>query len=394
LSPTRGFALLCGQGGHIHEVLSDTLGAGSALETGMPFVRLAAPGGLHKALSFLSEVNTLGAAYNWEINILLNGSVRTLHFTGGRNADQVLIAAAENGQFALHLFDEMMRITNEQANALRAAAKNGNPDDQLFDEISRLNNELVGMQRQLAKQNAELEHLNQEKNRFLGMAAHDLRNPLHAILALSDMMLDEGPDSMGDEYQEFLKDIHVSSQFMAGLVDNLLDVSKIEAGVLQLELAMEDLGALVEHNAARNRILSIKKGVEVITELQPVPPALLDRAKMEQVLNNLLSNAVKFSDPGRTVRVLLQEQDGQILLRVQDEGRGIPPELREKLFQPFQRGQRGTEGEVSSGLGLAIVRRIVEGHDGRIWLESEVGQGTTFFVAIPVRIKAVESGQG
>jgi len=134
-----------------------------------------------------------------------------------------------------------------------------------------------------------------------------------------------------------------------------------------------------------NRVLAAKKQIEIELMDEPLPLLLLDASKIEQVLNNLLSNAIKFSPPRTTIRVRVARADDQILLAVQDQGPGIPPNELDKLFKPFQRTSvKSTAGEKGTGLGLSIVKKIVEGHHGKIWVESQVGQGTTFFVALPL----------
>jgi len=383
MSERRGIALHCDTNGVILRVVSDDLGLGEHARPGMPFARLAARGNLDKALSFMVEVNQAGAAYDWEINIAFSGGTKTLHFTGGKVGDDLLIVAAENGQFAVALFEEMMRISNEQTNALRAALKGNARDQDLFDEISRLNNELVSMQRELAKKNAELEQLNREKNRFLGMAAHDLRNPLNAILAYSEILKEEDPASLGGEYQESVELIYHSSEFMLNLVEDLLDVSRIESGTLTLDYAPVDLVQFAERNLAVNRLLASRKEISLRLEAAALPPVWMDASKMQQVLNNLVSNALKFSPRGAEVLVGLAQQGDSALIRVQDHGMGIAPEEQANLFKPFQRGKKGSEGEKSTGLGLVIAKRVVEGHGGKLWLESEAGSGTTFFVGLP-----------
>jgi signal transduction histidine kinase len=301
------------------------------------------------------------------------------------------VVGAGNGTFALQLYQEMIRMSNEQTNALRAVLKEhaeetrSDPDHNQYDEISRLNNELVAMQRELAKKNAELAHLNDLKNQFLGMAAHDLRNPLQGILSYSQFLLDEISNKLDLSQVEFLTAIRDQSQFMARLINDLLDVTAIESGKLQLDLQPVDLIRLVQANLARNRLIAARKNITLGLEASPVPLLLLDATKIEQVLDNLVTNAVKFSPAGSHVQVCIQVSGAEILVSVQDVGPGIPPEQMSRLFQPFQRGRRGTGGEKSTGLGLTIVKRIVEGHGGKIWLESQVGVGTTFFVSIPVQ---------
>ena len=260
------------------------------------------------------------------------------------------------------------------------------PGDPLFDEISRINNELINIRRQLAKKNLELERLNEEKNRFLGMAAHDLRNPLNAILSFSDFLIDEASDKLEQEQVEFLQVIRSSSNFMVELVDDLLDVAKIESGKLHLDLQPVDIKAILEHSISLNRILAGRKHItfELVSQDQ-LPTIMVDPVKIEQVFDNLLSNGVKYSQPGSAVQVKVMVENDVITISVRDQGEGIPRNEIEKLFKPFsQTSVKSTAGEKSSGLGLAIARRIVEGHQGRIWVESAVGQGSTFYVTIPI----------
>ncbi|PKN92391.1 MAG: two-component hybrid sensor and regulator [Chloroflexi bacterium HGW-Chloroflexi-6] len=393
MSQPGSLVVLCNMQGQVTKVLNDSLGLGAAIQPGMPFPRLAARGALAKALSFLTEINAHGAAFDWEINILLKNEIKTLHFTGSKVNDAVLIVAAENGKIARTLFEGMMQMNNEQTNHLRAALKeNSRPerDDSQFNEISRLNNELVSMQRELAKKNAELERLNQEKNRFLGMAAHDLRNPLQSILAHSAFLLDEDPVALGADYHKFMEVIFASTEFMARLVDDLLDVVKIESGRLQLDYSAVDLVALVTRNVVLNRVLAAKKQVEIELITETLPTAMLDSVKIEQVLNNLLGNAVKFSEPGSKVTVCLVGQIENFVMSIKDEGAGMSPDEQSQLFKPFQPGSAGTWGEKSTGLGLMIVKRVVEGHAGKIWLKSSPGRGTTFFISIPLQPKGQE----
>lgn len=297
-----------------------------------------------------------------------------------------------------------MRIGNEQTNALRAALKaqaegareERERDASAYDDISALNNQLVAMQRELAKKNAELERLNALKNHFLGMAAHDLRNPLNVIYSYAEFLYSRAGDGLGEEEKTFLEAILESSQFMAELINDLLDVAKIESGRLQLDWQAVDLAQLVERNVRLNRLLASKKEIELELDVEPEasPTVVADAGKVEQVLNNLISNAVKYSPSGSRVIVRLQGQEEGVLLAVEDEGIGIAPDEMDKLFRPFVTpAARGTAGEKSTGLGLVIVRRIVEGHGGDIWVESEKGVGTTFYVRLP-RDRKTAKGDG
>lgn len=246
------------------------------------------------------------------------------------------------------------------------------------------NADLSNMARQLQKANAELCKLHEVKNHFLGMAAHDLRNPIGAIIAYSDFVLEEA-EGLTEEQQGFLQSIKVSSQYMLELLEDLLDIAKIEAGRLDLELAETDFLALVRDNMKLNAALAEKKGIRLVLAVhERIPRLVIDRLKIEQVLNNLLSNAVKYSAPGTVVTVGLFMSGNAVTVSVRDQGQGIPEDKQDRIFQPFGRvARQGTAGERSTGLGLAIVQRIVIGHRGRIWVESRPEAGSVFYFTLP-----------
>ena len=274
-----------------------------------------------------------------------------------------------------------------QRAALQAALRRreqAERDSRNFDELSLLNNELATSQRELAKTNAELERLNKQKNELLGIAAHDLRNPLQVILIYSRFLLDEAADTLDPEHLEFVRAIRSSSEFMARLVDDLLNVSRIEAGTLELDLQPVDLGNLVEHNVALNRVLAEQKGTRIELKREREVEMVVDPAKIEQVLNNLIGNAVKYSPPGSTIEVALANGEDGISISIRDQGEGVSAEELDRLFRPFQKGRaQGTAGDKSAGLGLAIVKRIVEGHRGTISVEPAPGGGSVFQVFLP-----------
>ena len=391
--PAAGVALLCDPQGEVTEVLRDGLGIGG-LAPGRTLRDIVDPECARKAEAFLGVLRAQNAAFNWELNVPVEGGhVAPLHFAGGATDRGYLVIGARSRSAVANLYEELLSINNEQTNALRAAMKDlslhvrsqAERDSRHYDELSHLNNELANAQRELSKSNFELARLNEQKNQFLGVAAHDLRNPLEVILTYSRFLQDEAAAGLSPEHLEFLRIIRSSSEFMLNLVDDLLDVAKIEAGKLELDLASVDLARLVEDNVARNRTLAESRGIAV--ELRKPAAALrmeLDAAKIEQVLNNLIGNAVKFSPAGTTVEVSLESGEEGARISIRDQGPGLAADEVEKLFRPFERGHaRGARGEKSTGLGLAIVQRIVEGHRGRIEAESEPGRGATFRVWLP-----------
>jgi signal transduction histidine kinase len=251
------------------------------------------------------------------------------------------------------------------------------------------NNELSNLGRELQKKNAELVKLNDLKNQFLGMAAHDLRNPIGVILTYSDFLLEETGEALGEEHRQFLTTIRSSSDFMLSMLNDLLDITKIESGRLELDLEPTDLIALIDRNVTLNQVLAVKKSIQIqFQHDKDLPPAPVDRGKIEQVLNNLISNAVKFSPARTTVTVRAFRSGDEATVSVKDEGQGIPEGERQKLFQPFSRTSvKSTGGEKSTGLGLAIAKKIILGHRGKIWAESGIGGGSTFYFTLPLEFK-------
>jgi len=259
-------------------------------------------------------------------------------------------------------------------------------DEASFEDLSRVNNEFANLQREMAKKNAELAKLNELKNRVLGVAAHDLRNPLGVILSYAEFLESDAAQTMDERQRELVTTIRQTSEFMLHMVSDLLDVAAIEGGKLTLDRQPTDLVEQMRRNVTLNGVLSARKAIAIELEAPAsIPEIALDRGKIEQVLNNLISNAVKFSHSGRAVQVSVTAADGVATVAVRDQGQGIPEADLSKLFKPFSKTSvRSTAGEQSTGLGLAIVRNIVEGHGGRIWVESEVGRGSTFSFTLPL----------
>jgi signal transduction histidine kinase len=234
---------------------------------------------------------------------------------------------------------------------------------------------------------AQLSRANAAKTRFLGMAAHDLRNPLATIRGLAEFLLDGTVGPLSPEQAELVELIHHTSQGMVTLVNDLLDLATIESGEFKLESAPTRLADLVAHAVSLSALASTRKRTRIEFAKGPDAPLIrVDAAKARQVIDNLLSNAVKYSPPGSTIRVALEvdaDTRSQIL-RVRDQGPGIPEHERDRLFTDFGRlSNRPTGGEQSVGLGLAICRKIVESHRGTIEAENHPDGGCEFRVTLP-----------
>jgi two-component system, OmpR family, sensor kinase len=260
-------------------------------------------------------------------------------------------------------------------------------DSGVVKALADLNSELGNTQRQLARRNAELAAAIADKNQLLGMAAHDLRNPLGIIAGVADLLSEQLNDSsLEAENRDLLSRVARSAEYMQSLIDEILDYTMVEAGRLDLQMDSADLAELIRQNLRFNTMLAAKKGINLHFDCdQALPPLRFDSRRIQQVLDNLISNALKFSSSGTTVTVSLHADGKQATVAVADQGRGIAADQIENLFKPYRRSRTGgTANEKRFGLGLAIVRRIVAAHGGRIWVESEPGRGSTFYVSLPI----------
>ncbi len=250
---------------------------------------------------------------------------------------------------------------------------------------SHMHNRILSEQREQLV--VQLSRANAENNKLLGMAAHDLRNPLASIRGLTEYLREGAVGPVTAEQVELMNTIHDASQQMLALVNELLDVATIGSGELKIRSEPCDLAALIARSVALSNMEAARKKT-VITFETPALAAvlLLDPAKMRQVIDNLLSNAVKYSPPGSSISVTLGQDavSGHFAFAVQDQGPGIPAEEKHRLFRDFSRlSAQPTGGEKSTGLGLAICRKIVDAHGGTIAAENLPGGGCEFRVTLP-----------
>jgi signal transduction histidine kinase len=241
--------------------------------------------------------------------------------------------------------------------------------------------------RDMLKEMADrLEQLNQTKNKFLGIAAHDLRSPLGSVRGFSRLLIEELSDQVSSDQQEFLEIIYQQSNHMLALVDDLLDVAVIESGKLDLRIQKENLIEIIEKRIRLFQHKLNKKHIEVSKHFDNIPEISFDRIRISQVMDNLLSNSIKFSPENAKIIVNVYKIDNRIRVDVIDEGPGIPLEHQPHIFGAFQKfRKKHAESEKSTGLGLSIVKRIVEAHDGSIRVLSEHTKGTTMSFTLPVR---------
>ncbi|RKD96118.1 sensor histidine kinase [Marinifilum flexuosum] len=245
--------------------------------------------------------------------------------------------------------------------------------------------ELEKQKRRLEEQNETLKSLNEQKSKFLGIAAHDLRNPIGAINSFSEILLDSGNEFPDNEKEELLTLIKDSSQFSLQLLNELLDISNIERGKLRLDKNQENISQIVMDVIKINKVFARKKNINIINTVKLKDSTVsLDKSKIEQVLHNLLSNAIKYSTPHTTITVEIKDHSTNFEISVKDQGVGIPESELSKLFTEFgTTSAKTTANESSTGLGLAIAKKIVNGHGGEIMAKSKLNEGSEFLFTLP-----------
>lgn len=243
-----------------------------------------------------------------------------------------------------------------------------------------------GSMDKLRRMNAEIEAASLAKSQFLANMSHEFRTPLNAIIGFTEVLQDQIPGPLNAEQLEYLGDIHDGGQLLQRLINDVLDLSKVEAGRLELFYETFPIAQTVRETITALRGMVEKKGLEIRQELPPdLGLITADQIRFKQVLYNLLSNAVKFTDAG-VVTVAASIEDGWLHLKIADTGIGIREQDMGRIFVEFSQVDASlTRRHEGTGLGLALAKRLVEAHRGRIWAESAFGEGSVFHVLLPLR---------
>ena len=271
----------------------------------------------------------------------------------------------------------------------RMAASLQKSHAELEQKVEERTRELQATLEQLAVKSRELEDASKHKSEFLANMSHELRTPLNAIIGFSQVLQQKLFGEVNDKQEEYLEDILSSANHLLALINDVLDLSKVEAGQVELEKAPFSLREALEGGVVMVRERAIEERRRSSTlELDPAVDLVEgDERRIRQVVFNLLSNAVKFTPQGGSVVVGSAQENGEVLVAVTDTGPGIAPQDQERIFEEFQQTEVGEEQREGTGLGLALSRRLVELHGGRIWVESEPGRGSTFTFTLPVGVQ-------
>jgi signal transduction histidine kinase len=242
--------------------------------------------------------------------------------------------------------------------------------------------------RELAGKSRQLEAASRHKSEFLANMSHELRTPLNAIIGFSEVLAERMFGEVNEKQAEYLQDILSSGRHLLSLINDILDLSKVEAGRLELELGRFHLPTALDNALILVRERATRHGITLTQTVDPgVADIVADERKVKQILLNLLSNAVKFSPEGGQVGLTATPADGAVTIAVSDTGTGIAPEDQAAIFEEFRQvGRDDTRKQEGTGLGLTLAKKFVELHGGRIWVQSEVGQGSTFSFTLPCRL--------
>jgi hypothetical protein len=234
-------------------------------------------------------------------------------------------------------------------------------------------------------QNHELQRFNELRNTFLGIAAHDLRHPVGYIQLAAQLLMDESLEPTGLDTLEIIEGIQKQVDHMICLIDELLDVTSLDAGEVTLKKGLIEMKYFLGEVVARHTQNAAVKGTQIFLDHVPDGMGMADHHRLNQVIDNLVSNAIKYSPPGSEIKVSARKSEQGWKVFVQDQGPGITFEDRERLFQDFARlSAKPTGGEKSTGLGLAIARRVVEAHGGEIGVDDAPGGGSIFWFTLPM----------
>lgn len=224
-----------------------------------------------------------------------------------------------------------------------------------------------------------------KKEELFHQVIHDLKSPLAAILGLAEIFIRVLSPNLNENQKDVIRKIKTHTQFALELVEDLLEIENLNTGTLKINKEQISLKQIVESSVQGHQIRAEEKNIELSCTVHRDIILLADERRIKQVLNNLISNSLKFSHADTTVRVMTDDNNGKAYIKIIDQGVGIKPEEMEKLFQPFaQISSQPTADEKSTGLGLSIVKKIIDLHDGHIYVESEDGQGSCFTIELPI----------
>ena len=346
----------------------------------------------YKAEQLASDLNHLATELANETTAKTDAVIaqNASSYAGSRNlfisvaAGAIVLALLLGFVLSWSLIGPIQRINTRLA-AIESGDFSGRVDVPNRDELGALGANVNRMNDELSRLYGELEAASRHKSEFLANMSHELRTPLNAIIGFTQVLREKLFGEVNEKQEEYLDDILSSGNHLLALINDVLDLSKIEAGQVELEIAPFSLREALERGVVTVKERAITNGVGLTLKADPhVGVVEGDERRIRQVIFNVLSNAVKFTPRGGSVSVSSAQLDGEVRVSVADTGPGIAPDDQVRIFEEFQQTDVGAKEREGTGLGLALSRMLIELHGGRIWVESELGKGSTFTFALPV----------
>jgi signal transduction histidine kinase len=340
------------------------------------------------------DVSTNVSLVDWTVHIVAPESVvlssvyqlRTLIIA----LIAVLWALLAISLLVLRRIDQQIRRSRQQRRALEAEILERTHTEATLQQVNEiLEAKVLERTEELVRAKDAAERADQVKSAFLASMSHELRTPLNSVINFSKFVAKGVMGPVNQRQEEALNKVIGSGKHLLDLINDVLDMSKIESGSLALFVEDNvDLNDVLNQVEATAQGLVGEKRVTLEMDVEPMPPVIGDRQRILQILLNIVSNACKFTDEG-TIRIQARAQDDEVVITVKDSGPGIAPEDQVSVFEAFKQTTTGLRHGGGTGLGMPISKSLVAAHGGRLWLESEPGNGSTFFVALPVKSEAL-----
>lgn len=391
----NGLYLVCNKNGQIVDVLFDDLGLVPKNRLPKPFFDILDQESISKFSNFWNAIQNQEFISGYEMLVARDKKASLpLKFSGGNFKDQVWIIAASGDKDLNNMLEEMMYMNNEQQNIIRRTEKKLSKVyksvDQLpfdsYDEMSKVNNELVNAQRKQMKQheqilqlNNRLEKSNKELESFAYSVSHDLKEPLRMIRSFMKLLNDRYGDQLDEKANKYIHFAVDGAERMNVLIDDLLEYSRV--GRKNREFTKTDINVVLEKITTLMTSFIDEQNAKVIWP--EMPTIVCQMVPIEQVFRNLISNSIKYRkrNEAPVIKISFDENSSRWLFSVKDNGIGIDPEFHSAIFDLFRRIE--TDTDVSgTGMGLAITKKIIEEHNGKIWVESEIGEGSCFYFTL------------
>ena len=333
------------------------------------------------ALANRAEANMIASAESSKRGFLLSQ-----YAVFGVALAAVLFALLLGYSISLSLVGPVRKM-NQRFQEIAQGNFSGSVDVDNRDEMGDLASSLNDMSRELGRLYREIQAASRHKSEFLANMSHELRTPLNAIIGFSEMLDEQLFGELNEKQLEYVRDIHESGEHLLSLINDILDLSKIEAGRMQLDLKQFDVRVALENAVTLVKERSLRHGIELKVDIDPkLDQIVADERKFKQIMLNLLSNAIKFTPEGGSISIAAASSEANLEVRVTDTGIGISPEDQRYIFEEFRQvTEDASQALEGTGLGLTLTKKFVEMHGGSIEVRSRFGEGSTFIFSIPMQ---------